>query len=132
MQADVNPSRARVLLVDDQADSRLLISTFLRQSPIELEQVTDGKQAIERATNQHYDLILMDVHMPGMDGLSATRAIRADELNCGRHRVPILALTADDSDEDRALSAQAGCNEHLVKPIRRKVLLEALSRWLSN
>ena len=99
----------RVLLVDDQDDARALMRQFLKREHVIVEEAVDGSDALERVRAGHFDLVLMDVHMPGMDGLSATRSIRTHESESGRSRTVILALTADDSEADRQASIAAGC-----------------------
>ena len=73
-----------------------------------------------------YDVVLMDMHMPVMDGLDATRAIRELEAERGATRAMVLALTADDSEKDRARSLEAGCDDHIIKPVSKKALLTVL------
>ena len=121
---------ARVLIVDDSTENRLLLKVFLKAQPVRVDEAGDGAEAVGQAASTHYDLILMDIQMPVMDGLAATRAIRDRERAGGLASVPILALTADDSAVDRARSLDAGCNEHLRKPITRQSLVEVLQRWL--
>ena len=89
-----------------------------------------GAIAVACFGQQHYDLILMDVQMPVMDGHAATRAIRDFEAASGREPVPIIALTAHAVKEDMERSLAAGCTAHLTKPIKKQVLLDALSEHL--
>ena len=120
----------RILIVDDSVENRLLLRVFLKQETVSVDEAVDGMQAVEQVLAARYDLVLMDVHMPVLDGLEATRRIRDAEARSGRARTPILALTADDTAEDRERSARAGCDAHLVKPITRESLREVLARWI--
>lgn len=120
----------RVLLVDDQPESRMLLRVFLRRVPVAVDEACDGAEAVQRLAAARYDLVLMDVHMPGTDGLTATRAIREQERASGRERTTILALTADDGEDDRDRSLQAGCDDHVSKPISRKRLHAVLTKWI--
>ncbi|MEO5368343.1 MAG: ATP-binding protein, partial [Magnetococcus sp. WYHC-3] len=123
--------RCMVLLVEDSPDNAELISAYLRESPYKLEVVGNGVQALERFVDESFDLVLMDIQMPVMDGLEATRRIRAWEQAQNRPLTPILALTSHAMEEDRKNSLDAGCNAHLTKPIRKNNLLDALERYQS-
>jgi CheY-like chemotaxis protein len=89
----------------------------------------DGREAIEAVRRIAYAVVLMDMQMPGMDGLEATRQIRAQETD---GRVPIIALTASVLDEDRTSCARAGMDDFLPKPIRREALQAILERWCAS
>ena len=93
------------------------------------ELVEDGKAAVERFQAGDFDLILMDVQMPVMDGLAAARAIRLTERNGGLTPVAIVALTANARPEDIEASRDAGCNAHLSKPISKQKLLAAVEEY---
>jgi CheY-like chemotaxis protein len=92
----------------------------------EFEIVRDGRAALERARHGGWDCILMDIQMPGMDGETATRAIRA--LDGPASRVPIVAITANAMTDDQRAHRAAGMNEHLSKPIQPERLAQVLSR----
>ncbi|MEG3638032.1 PAS domain-containing protein [Magnetococcus sp. PR-3] len=126
-QTDVEP--LHILLVDDSEDNRILIRTYLKKSNHQLDEAKDGAQAVTMATETTYDLILMDIQMPVMDGYHATRAIRTYEQKHNLPSVPILALTAHALKEDVKNSLQAGCQDHLTKPIRKKDLLQAINQY---
>ncbi|WP_156390806.1 ATP-binding protein [Caulobacter sp. Root487D2Y] len=119
---------ARVLLVDDHPMNRELGHALLTLAGCEVSTADDGVQALAAARLGDFDLILMDVHMPGMDGLAAARAIRG--LPGPRGGVPIIALSADALPEQIVRCRQAGMNDHVAKPIRREELLAAVSRAL--
>jgi PAS domain S-box-containing protein len=123
---------ARILLADDSADNVFLVQAFLKDSAYLLDVVTDGAQAVAQVQQHCYDLILMDVQMPLMDGRTATRAIRAWEAGQRRAPVPVLALTAHALSNEVEKSLAAGCDAHLTKPIQRHALLQALERYVGG
>lgn len=125
---EVEPEAAplRVLLAEDFDDNQFLIRAFLTGSNYSLDIAGNGAIALEKFTTQDYDIVLMDVQMPVMDGLTATAKIRAWERETGRRGKPILALTAHALVEDMQKSLDAGCSGHLTKPITKARLLEAL------
>ena len=118
--------RRRVLVVDDVTANRLVARVLLEGAGHFVEQAVDGAGAIEAVRKGNVDLVLMDVQMPGMDGLEATRRIRALE-GSGRH-VPIIALTADALRDQIEQCLAAGMDGHLAKPLDRAALLAAVSR----
>jgi signal transduction histidine kinase/ligand-binding sensor domain-containing protein/ActR/RegA family two-component response regulator len=119
----------RILLVDDAATNRMVLLAFFEHSPHRIEIAESAAAAIEMVSQREYDLVLMDVNMPGMDGHEATRRIRAWEAEHGRPRVPIIALTAHAFAHDIENSLRAGCDAHLTKPVRKAVLFDALARY---
>ena len=119
----------KILLAEDAEDNIVLIRAFLKQTPHTLEVVTDGRQALEAFRRGGYGLVLMDIQMPTMDGLEATRAIRAWEREQGREPTPILALTAHAMKQDRERSRAAGCDGHLTKPIKKGELIGEVGRY---
>jgi two-component system, sensor histidine kinase and response regulator len=122
-------SRAmRILLADDSPDNRLLIQAFLRREPHQIDIAENGRIAIDKFVARPYDLVLMDIQMPELDGLEATRIIRQWEKRQGLAPVPILALTASVLDQDVERSLSAGCNAHIGKPVKKQALLDAV-RW---
>jgi CheY-like chemotaxis protein len=128
-EAATRPSR--ILLAEDSPDNRLLITAFLKCRPYQIDAVENGKVAVEKFSSGQYDLVLMDIHMPVIDGYTAVRAIRAWETG---HRVPatpILALTASTLDDDIRRAFDAGCNTYIAKPVRRATLLAAIDETLA-
>ncbi len=115
-----------ILLVEDTPDNRLLINAYLKSTPHTVDEAEDGAVAVEKFKQNQYDLVLMDVQMPVMDGHAATRAIRQWETEQGRVATPIIALTAHAIKEDMEKSIAAGCNSHLTKPIKKQVLIQAI------
>jgi CheY-like chemotaxis protein len=120
---------ARILVADDSPDNCLLIQSYLRGSPYQLTFEENGKAAVDRFATSAFDLILMDVQMPVMDGIAATRAIRELERARGNTPTPILAVTANSSMHDTERTASAGCNAHLSKPISKLELLSAIEKF---
>jgi len=118
-----------ILIAEDSEDNRFLLQEYLKGGHFKIKFAEDGKQAVEFATSEQFDIILMDMLMPVMDGLLATRLIRETEKKRGSAPVPLLALTASARAEDIALSQAAGCNAHLSKPISRQELLETIKKY---
>jgi signal transduction histidine kinase/CheY-like chemotaxis protein len=116
----------RILLADDSADGRLLVQAFLDGTGHRVDAVADGRAAVERATQERYDLILMDLQMPVLDGLSAIREIRRHERERALPATPILALTAHAMPEHLERSLEAGATGHVNKPFKREQLLAAI------
>ena len=120
----------RILIAEDSLDNRVLLNAYFRGSPYVIEFAEDGLIALQKfSSNSEFDLILMDIQMPRMDGLTATRTIRSLELERGSNRIPILALTANAAPEDVELSKDAGCDVHLTKPISRDTLFRAIEEF---
>lgn len=116
----------RILLVEDSEDNRLLIQSYLKKTPYQLDVAENGEIAVGKFTSGEYDLVLMDVQMPVMDGYAATEAIRMWEEGKGVKPTPILALTANALKEDAQKSLDAGCNGHITKPVKKNALMEAI------
>ncbi len=122
------PEGLNILLADDNEDNLNLITAYLKKANAHLDYARNGAEAVDRAKDKRYDLVLMDIQMPVMDGYTATRHIREWEESQGLAPVPILALTAHARKEDIEKSRAVGCNEHLTKPILKKPLWEAIAR----
>ncbi|MFZ2267157.1 MAG: PAS domain S-box protein [Azonexus sp.] len=119
----------RILLAEDNLINQEVALDLLRAVGLQADVAANGKKALEMALTGHYNLILMDVQMPIMDGLEATRAIRKAEENSG-HAVPILAMTANAFSEDRGRCLEAGMNDHVAKPVDPQDLYATLIKWL--
>jgi signal transduction histidine kinase/CheY-like chemotaxis protein len=122
-------SALHVLLVEDSPDNQLLIQTYLKPTPHRIDLADNGQIAIDKFRNGSYDLILMDIQMPVMDGLTATKAIRQHEQQKGWPPTHIVALTALALKEEAAKIFEAGCNAHLTKPIKKTTLLDLLAAY---
>jgi len=122
---------ARLLMADDVAENRILIHDMLRQMPIQIDDAVDGQDALTKIMTTHYDLVLMDMQMPVLDGYNAAAAIRRWERDNGRARVPIVALTASALEADIRRAVESGCDAHLAKPFRRKNLIKLLQEQLA-
>ena len=125
--AEFGATRARILLAEDLAMNRDLAVTMLTKAGHHVDAVDDGAAAVAAVQEQSYDLVLMDVQMPVMDGLEATRRIRALPGPVGG--IPILALTAGVMQIEVERCLQAGMNAHLAKPLEKTKLLAAIGRW---
>lgn len=120
-------SGLRVLLAEDSLDNRYLIEHILRRAGMQVEVASNGEEALRFALKNNYDLVLMDIQMPIMDGLEATRSLR----NAG-FRKPIIALTAHAMVEERARTRAAGCDGHLTKPLNVKELLKTVTAFATH
>jgi CheY-like chemotaxis protein/HPt (histidine-containing phosphotransfer) domain-containing protein len=119
----------RILLVEDFSDNRRMIELYLKKSPHRLDMAANGRMAVDMFIRAPYDLVLMDVQMPVMDGYTATKVIREWERKQHRPPAPILALTANALKGEGQKSLAAGCTAHLVKPIRKAQLLQAIAQY---
>jgi CheY-like chemotaxis protein len=117
-----------VLLVEDEPINREITRELLFCVALQVDVAEDGAEAVELAASTAYDLVLMDLHLPVLDGLQATRRIRAMP---GRERTPIIALTANAFAEDRERCLLAGMNDFVAKPIMADELFAALLRGLA-
>ncbi|WP_416757249.1 ATP-binding protein [Roseateles sp. So40a] len=121
----------RVLLVDDSPVNLLVASTMLTRCGVEVVPAEHGEQALERLRAQRFDLVLMDCHMPGLDGYAATQAWRQEEARRLLPRTPVVALTASAVEDDRGRCLAAGMDDYLVKPFEMDDLLGVVKRHLS-
>jgi len=117
----------RVLIVDDEPINREIIMEILVGLGLAVEQAVDGADALEKAQGTIYDLILMDMQMPRMDGPSATRRIR---WLPGYAAIPILAYSANSFEDARRQCMDAGMNDFIVKPVRPEALAAIVTEWL--
>ncbi len=120
----------RILVADDNLVNRMVVDGLLRGDGHDVTLVEDGERAIEAARAQHFDLVLMDMEMPVMNGVEATRQIRALAAPYGD--VPIIALTANATAEFSSVCRNAGMNDHLSKPIDHEVLRDCVAHWTTG
>ena len=116
----------KILIAEDN-DSNYILMTYILKKYYQFERAKNGQEAVEMAEKGAYDLVLMDIKMPIMDGLEATKAIREKLPN-----LPIIALTANAFDSDRQLAMDAGCNDFLTKPVSSDLCLKALKNFLGE
>jgi len=116
----------KILLAEDNDINRMIASIVLKSNGYHITEVLDGKEAVAELTRQSFDLVLMDLQMPFMDGLEATRIIRK-HLN---NKVPIIALTANEVKQEKNRCVQAGMNDFLMKPFDEKDLVSIINKWL--
>ena len=135
-QSDVDDKTApapdlalRLLVAEDSEDNVFLVQSYLKDSDCVIDVVENGEFAVQKFISGRYDVVLMDVQMPVLDGYAATRKIREWERQNHANPTPIVALTAYALETEIENSLAAGCTEHLTKPIRRKTLLGLLERY---
>lgn len=124
-----SPQGLQILLVEDNKVNQALAATLLRKWGHEVRIAENGQIAVDLSAEQPFDIVLMDMHMPVMNGVDATRAIRERERQTGATAVPIVAMTANVLDSDRQLCIEAGMNDHVPKPVRPKRLQEVLAMF---
>ncbi len=117
----------KILLADDASDNRQLISRLLKLAGASVETAVDGREAIDKALGSHFDIILMDIQMPGTDGYEATHSLRMHG-----YKRPIIALTAHAMKEELERCLKAGCDFHLSKPIEYQNLLSSIKRFVKE
>ena len=133
--AEAQPAReerslsARVLLAEDNAVNQAVATAMLKGFGCHVEVAKNGLEAVSALEREAFDLVLMDCHMPEMDGFAATHAIRAMEYADGARHVPIIALTANAMEGDRERCLAAGMDDYLSKPFKRSQLLSAVANW---
>jgi CheY-like chemotaxis protein len=137
--AELGPSAAppdlpglRVLLAEDHPTNQRVVRLILEAVGVELTVVDNGALALEAFARQRFDLVLMDMQMPEMDGLTATTQLRAMERDGGAVRTPVIMLTANALDEHVQASLLAGADLHLSKPLRAAELLDAIAALTSG
>ncbi len=121
--------KLRVLVAEDNRTNRLVVKGMLKSEPFDLQFVVNGDEAVKAFTDTPPDLILMDISMPVLDGLSAAQKIRSLERRGGMARCPIVALTANAMESDREACFDVGMDDFLTKPIKKPELLKSLGRW---
>jgi two-component system sensor histidine kinase/response regulator len=117
-----------ILLAEDDKTNQMVEKIILEQLGYHVKIANDGQEVIEMTTNEHYDLVLMDIHMPVLDGCTATEQIRQREQNTTH--LPIIAVTASATAEDMKECMDAGMDDFLAKPITRSSLAQILKKWV--
>lgn len=117
----------RVLLVEDNDDNRTIYSTILGHYGYQVIEAENGLEGVRAAGAHHPDLVVMDISLPVMDGLEATRRIRSDPKTAD---IPVLAVTAHAREVDRRAAIEAGCSEYLTKPVEPRRLVAEVDRML--
>jgi CheY-like chemotaxis protein len=125
-------AKVRILVAEDDPISRLVLRTLLNQIGLDPDIVGDGLLAVEAWRTGGYDLVLMDLHMPEMDGVAATRAIRAEEHQARRRRTPIVGLTIDATAQEIAAYLDAGMDGRIAKPVEAGRLFAAIHDLLDE
>ena len=116
----------RVLIAEDN-DSNFILMTYILKRYYQFERATNGQEAVDKVENGNFDIVLMDIKMPVMDGMEATRLIKEKHPD-----LPIIALTANAFDSDRQMAFEAGCDEFLPKPISSDVCLKTIAKFLGE
>jgi CheY-like chemotaxis protein len=116
----------RILIAEDN-DSNFILMTYILKKYYEFDRAKNGLEAVELAEKYHFDLVLMDIKMPIMDGLEATMKIKALHPD-----LPIIALTANAFDSDRQMAFDAGCDDFLSKPISSEICLATIAKMLGS
>ncbi|MEE8233343.1 MAG: ATP-binding protein, partial [Gammaproteobacteria bacterium] len=130
-ESETPVEKKRILLVEDNEDNRLLVKTYLKKLPYIIDEAENGEIAVDLYRENTYDLILMDVQMPVMDGHEATKAMRVLEAESGRPTTPIIALTAHAIKEEIDKCLAAGCDTHVGKPIKKSTLLSVIEDFVT-
>ena len=116
----------QILIADDSLDNRALIRAYLKKTPYLLVEAEDGQEAIDKFIAGNFDVVLMDIQMPNVDGYEATSTIRVWELANSRRRTPIVALTASALEEAMNRSKAAGCDAQITKPVNKSTLIAGI------
>jgi len=124
--------RGRLLVVEDSESSRAMVCDHLRDEHFDFDEAENGAVAVERARTTRYELILMDIMMPMMDGYEAIRRIRQSEESHGLERTPIIAFTGSSFEEDIQRALDSGANLHISKPVKKEALMEAIKSLIRH
>lgn len=115
----------KTILVAEDNESNYILMTYILKKDYQIVRASNGQEAVDKVETGGIDLVLMDIKMPVMDGLDATRIIRAEYPD-----LPIIALTANAFDSDRDSALAAGCNEFITKPVNRQTTLDTIAKYL--
>jgi len=122
----------KILLVEDNSDNRLLIKAYLKKLPYEIDEAENGQIAVEKFQTNKYNIVLMDVQMPVMDGHQSTRNIREWERVNEKPATPIISLTAHAIKEEIDKCIEAGCDTHLAKPVKKSTLIDTIKSYTGS
>ncbi len=120
----------RILLVEDNIDNQLLAKFALQKAGYTVDVAINGKEAVDKSNGFRYDIIIMDIQMPEMDGFQATSKIRNWEKEHGQERVPIIALTAHAINGYLEDCKERGMDDYITKPLKKNTLIECVKKWL--
>lgn len=126
-KSDQTAAQLRILVVDDVPVNLNVVEKMLDSLVYQVESAANGAEAVEAVKSSHYDMIFMDIQMPGMDGLEATRQIRAPDIE--RSSTPIVAITANPQESDRDACIEIGMNDFIAKPFVKNQLTTLLERY---
>jgi CheY-like chemotaxis protein/HPt (histidine-containing phosphotransfer) domain-containing protein len=129
-QPDFSQRRARILLAEDNITNQQVALAILRKFGLSADVVANGREALEALKTLPYDLVLMDVQMPEMDGLEATRRIRDPQTAIPNRSIPVIAMTANAMQGDQEMCLAAGMNDYIAKPVSPAALAGAIEKWL--
>ena len=115
------------ILVAEDNDSNFILMTYILKKYYEFDRAKNGKEAVDMIENGAFDMVLMDIKMPVVDGLEATRTIKEKHPD-----LPIVALTANAFDSDRQLAMEAGCNDFLSKPVSSELCIKTIKKYLGE
>jgi len=124
-----DPLLCRLLLAEDDEANAMYAEAVLRSCGGSVKWVVDGEQALAALQSEHFDVVFLDMHMPVLDGLQATHSIRSFESEQGRHRVPIVMVTASALNHETQQCLAAGADDVLTKPFTIAELRRVLARW---
>jgi CheY-like chemotaxis protein len=117
-----------ILIAEDSESNQNLLALYFKKTACILDFADNGRQAVDKFKTNRYDVVLMDIFMPVMDGLEATRIIRSFEKDNDRPAIPVVAVTASTFEEDRQQALNPGCTDFLAKPIRKTDMFECVAR----
>jgi CheY-like chemotaxis protein len=123
-----NPVLLNILLAEDNKINQKLIAAIIKKAGFNIDIVENGREAVEKVKSNSYDLVLMDLQMPEMNGVDAAKAIR----EAGFHEIPIIAMTASAFARDRKMCLDAGMNDFIAKSLKQAELLDMISKWMDK
>jgi CheY-like chemotaxis protein len=131
LEVNFDSGDINILLAEDNKANQILMVKLLEKKKLNVDIAENGQIVLSKLKEKQYDLILMDIQMPVMDGYETALAIRREEADLGRH-IPIIALTANATEEDRNRCLQTGMDDYLTKPVKSEKLYYCLHRFIKN